>query len=84
MPNHVGAGGGAAVGARQVRRSRRSKAEQPEQSAVPRPTDQPPSSPSRSSAAAPAPERLRTVHETSAGGLVIDGIDGPEEARSPR
>ncbi|WAC91677.1 NUDIX hydrolase [Mycobacterium sp. Aquia_213] len=23
------------------------------------------------------PERLRTVHETSAGGLVIDGIDGP-------
>src|ERR1700712_3565853 len=26
-----------------------------------------------------APERLRTVHETSAGGLVIDGIDGPRE-----
>lgn len=25
------------------------------------------------------PERLRTVHETSAGGLVIDGIDGPKE-----
>jgi 8-oxo-dGTP pyrophosphatase MutT (NUDIX family) len=25
------------------------------------------------------PERLRTVHETSAGGLVIDGIDGPRE-----
>jgi 8-oxo-dGTP pyrophosphatase MutT (NUDIX family) len=24
-------------------------------------------------------ERLRTVHETSAGGLVIDGIDGPRE-----
>ncbi len=23
------------------------------------------------------PERLRTVHETSAGGLVIDGLDGP-------
>ena len=23
------------------------------------------------------PDRLRTVHETSAGGLVIDGIDGP-------
>ncbi|MDP9167745.1 MAG: NUDIX hydrolase, partial [Actinomycetota bacterium] len=23
-----------------------------------------------------SPERLRTVHETSAGGLVIDGIDG--------
>ncbi|MGH3966620.1 MAG: NUDIX hydrolase, partial [Mycobacterium sp.] len=26
-----------------------------------------------------APERLRTVHETSAGGLVINGIDGPRE-----
>lgn len=25
------------------------------------------------------PERLRTVHETSAGGLVIDGLDGPRE-----
>jgi 8-oxo-dGTP pyrophosphatase MutT (NUDIX family) len=24
-------------------------------------------------------DRLRTVHETSAGGLVIDGIDGPRE-----
>lgn len=26
-----------------------------------------------------APNRLRTVHETSAGGLVIDGLDGPKE-----
>jgi 8-oxo-dGTP pyrophosphatase MutT (NUDIX family) len=26
-----------------------------------------------------SPDRLRTVHETSAGGLVIDGIDGPRE-----
>ncbi|ORW69992.1 NUDIX hydrolase [Mycolicibacter senuensis] len=25
------------------------------------------------------PERLRTVHETSAGGLVVDGIDGPRK-----
>lgn len=25
------------------------------------------------------PERLKTVHETSAGGLVIDGIDGPRD-----
>ncbi len=25
------------------------------------------------------PDRLRTVHETSAGGLVIDGIDGPRD-----
>ena len=24
-----------------------------------------------------SPDRLRTVHETSAGGLVVDGIDGP-------
>ncbi len=28
---------------------------------------------------ASAPDRLRTVHETSAGGLVIDGIDGPKD-----
>ncbi|MCX2713561.1 NUDIX hydrolase [Mycolicibacterium sp. J2] len=28
-----------------------------------------------------AQERLRTVHETSAGGLVIDGIDGPKESQ---
>ena len=27
------------------------------------------------------PERLRTVHETSAGGLVIDGLDGPRECQ---
>jgi 8-oxo-dGTP pyrophosphatase MutT (NUDIX family) len=26
-----------------------------------------------------APTRLRTVHETSAGGLVIDGLDGPKD-----
>ncbi|RXR48318.1 NUDIX domain-containing protein, partial [Mycobacterium tuberculosis] len=25
--------------------------------------------------------RMRTVHETSAGGLVIDGIDGPRDAQ---
>jgi 8-oxo-dGTP pyrophosphatase MutT (NUDIX family) len=25
-----------------------------------------------------SPERLRTVHETSAGGLVVDGLDGPQ------
>ena len=35
------------------------------------------SRPSRSSRR--MPERLRTVHETSAGGLVIDGIDGPRD-----
>ncbi|MCH9668499.1 MAG: NUDIX hydrolase [Actinomycetia bacterium] len=27
------------------------------------------------------PSRLRTVHETSAGGLVIDGIDGPKDSQ---
>lgn len=28
-----------------------------------------------------APDRLRTVHETSAGGLVIDGLDGPKASQ---
>ena len=39
--------------------------------------------PSRTSRAArdAAPDRLRTVHETSAGGLVIDGIDGPKDSQ---
>ncbi|HTQ17586.1 NUDIX hydrolase [Mycobacterium sp.] len=37
--------------------------------------------PRRSRSPRRAPERLRTVHETSAGGLVIDGIDGPREAQ---
>ncbi|OBH03275.1 MULTISPECIES: NUDIX hydrolase [unclassified Mycobacterium] len=27
------------------------------------------------------PDRLRTVHETSAGGLVIDGLDGPRHSQ---
>lgn len=35
----------------------------------------------RSRAARRAPDRLRTVHETSAGGLVIDGLDGPRESQ---
>ncbi|MBV8789733.1 MAG: NUDIX hydrolase [Mycobacterium sp.] len=33
----------------------------------------------RSRTARRGPDRLRTVHETSAGGLVIDGIDGPRD-----
>lgn len=43
--------------------------------------------PSSAAAATPAkpgqrrPQRLRTVYETSAGGLVIDGIDGPRETQ---
>ncbi|MCV7383102.1 NUDIX hydrolase [Mycolicibacter longobardus] len=34
---------------------------------------------SRPRSARHGPDRLRTVHETSAGGLVVDGIDGPRE-----
>jgi 8-oxo-dGTP pyrophosphatase MutT (NUDIX family) len=37
--------------------------------------------PRRSRSARRVPERLRTVHETSAGGLVIDGLDGPRDAQ---
>jgi 8-oxo-dGTP pyrophosphatase MutT (NUDIX family) len=37
--------------------------------------------PRRSRSSRRGPERLRTVHETSAGGLVIDGIDGPRDAQ---
>ncbi|HET7073374.1 MAG TPA: NUDIX hydrolase [Mycobacterium sp.] len=43
--------------------------------------DSTPTKPRRSRAARRIPERLRTVHETSAGGLVIDGIDGPRDAQ---
>jgi 8-oxo-dGTP pyrophosphatase MutT (NUDIX family) len=35
--------------------------------------------PRRSRSSGRVPERLRTVHETSAGGLVIDGIDRPRD-----
>ncbi|OBG36435.1 DNA mismatch repair protein MutT [Mycobacterium alsense] len=37
------------------------------------------SKPRRSRSPRRRPDRLRTVHETSAGGLVIDGIDGPRD-----
>ena len=37
--------------------------------------------PRRSRSTRRGPDQLRTVHETSAGGLVIDGIDGPREAQ---
>lgn len=37
--------------------------------------------PSRSRSARRAADRLRTVHETSAGGLVIDGLDGPRDGQ---
>ncbi|MER7452476.1 NUDIX hydrolase [Nocardia beijingensis] len=36
----------------------------------------------RGSAANAAKPRMRTVRETSAGGLVVDGLDGPRDARS--
>ncbi|OAN42049.1 NUDIX hydrolase [Mycolicibacterium iranicum] len=42
--------------------------------------DQPGQAPKPQKARARRPqERLRTVHETSAGGLVIDGLDGPKD-----
>jgi 8-oxo-dGTP pyrophosphatase MutT (NUDIX family) len=40
-----------------------------------------PGKPSRPRSARRPPAGLRTVHETSAGGLVIDGIHGPPEAQ---
>ncbi|MCV7302162.1 NUDIX hydrolase [Mycobacterium barrassiae] len=49
-------------------------------SAVPGATDQPiPRPKPQKTRPRRPPERLRTVHETSAGGLVIDGIDGPKD-----
>ncbi|MEU7629961.1 NUDIX hydrolase [Nocardia sp. NPDC049190] len=36
----------------------------------------------RGSAANAAKPRMRTVRETSAGGLVVDGLDGPRDKRS--
>ncbi|MBF6469503.1 NUDIX hydrolase [Nocardia beijingensis] len=36
----------------------------------------------RGSATNAAKPRMRTVRETSAGGLVVDGLDGPPESRS--
>jgi 8-oxo-dGTP pyrophosphatase MutT (NUDIX family) len=40
-----------------------------------------PVAPARKDGPRRTPERLRTVHETSAGGLVIDGIDGPKDSQ---
>src|SRR6202035_1267495 len=48
----------------------RRKAEQPES---------PPTKQSR--AGRQSADRLRTVHETSAGGLVVDGLDGPRDSQ---
>jgi 8-oxo-dGTP pyrophosphatase MutT (NUDIX family) len=50
--------------------------------AVPAKKDQPGGQPKpQKSRPRRAPDRLRTVHETSAGGLVIDGLDGPKESQ---
>jgi 8-oxo-dGTP pyrophosphatase MutT (NUDIX family) len=62
---------------------------QPRSQATPKPVPGPhhsnttaaehkPSQPKKSRPRRP-PDRLRTVHETSAGGLVINGLDGPKE-----
>jgi 8-oxo-dGTP pyrophosphatase MutT (NUDIX family) len=72
---------------RRGRRRGRRAAGPPESS-----TEQRNNQPAKEAATQPAPkphkprprrpqDRLRTVHETSAGGLVIDGIDGPKEAQ---
>lgn len=54
-----------------------------ETSGTAKPNGQPRAKPDRKPRPRPrprrAPNRLRTVHETSAGGLVIDGLDGPKE-----
>ncbi|MGV9798393.1 NUDIX hydrolase [Mycobacterium sp. NPDC003449] len=49
-----------------------------DQQAAPSPKDQPKQHKPRPRR---PPDRLRTVHETSAGGLVIDGIDGPKDTQ---
>lgn len=55
-------------------------AESPESTAR-GPIPQQPAKPPRHRQGRRGADRLRTVHETSAGGLVIDGIDGPSEAQ---
>ncbi|OCB35308.1 NUDIX hydrolase [Mycobacterium parascrofulaceum] len=44
------------------------------------PTDSTATQSRRSRSPRRGPDRLRTVHETSAGGLVIDGLDGPRDS----
>jgi 8-oxo-dGTP pyrophosphatase MutT (NUDIX family) len=51
----------------------------PEKNSSPVPDGRP--KPHKPRASRRGPERLRTVHETSAGGLVIDGIDGPKDSQ---
>ncbi|MDR3659170.1 MAG: NUDIX hydrolase [Mycobacterium sp.] len=49
--------------------------------AVPAASAPGPSAPAAAGARKPNNDRLRTVHETSAGGLVIDGLDGPKDSQ---
>ena len=51
----------------------------PEKANTPVPGGQP--KPHKPRASRRGPDRLRTVHETSAGGLAIDGIDGPKDTQ---
>ncbi|MCV7349875.1 NUDIX hydrolase [Mycobacterium parmense] len=63
---------------RRGRRRGRGAAASSEEQAAGDPTA---TAPRRSRTARRGAERLRTVHETSAGGLVIDGLDGPRESQ---
>ncbi|OBH03671.1 DNA mismatch repair protein MutT [Mycobacterium sp. E2699] len=62
---------------RRRRRGGAGAAEKP--SDTPTNGDAPAAKPRRPRPPRRVPERLKTVHETSAGGLVIDGIDGPRD-----
>ncbi|HXO57383.1 MAG TPA: NUDIX hydrolase, partial [Mycobacterium sp.] len=66
-------------GRRRGRRSAGSGDAQSGNEAVDGGTPAAPAKPAQRRSARRGPERLRTVHETSAGGLVIDNIDRPRE-----
>ncbi|MDD4866583.1 MAG: NUDIX hydrolase [Mycobacterium sp.] len=67
---------------RRSRRRGRSAADSSEKQAAGQPTGETPTTKSRRPRGARrGADRLRTVHETSAGGLVIDGLDGPRESQ---
>jgi len=67
---------------RRGRRRGRAAAAPPENQTNGQPAnDAPTTKPRRPRAARSGADRLRTVHETSAGGLVIDGLDGPRDSQ---
>ncbi len=84
-PNHDGAGGGVVVAARPVHPSTTTAKHTNNARPLPDETTlrSPTAGPSRTNRGRSrrGPDRLRTVHETSAGGLVIDGIDGPKDSQ---